>query len=296
MIVTAFFLGLRHGFDADHIVAIDNVTRQLATNDKNSITTGLFFALGHSSIVLLLTLLIVFGVKVFQSQSASILHIGGIIGTLVSVTFLWVTGGINLASLIQLKHYQKSKTNLHPGCHGSTLLNRVFASVISLVDRPGKMYVVGFLFGLGFDTATEIGLLGLAASSAVSGEPIMFILALPVAFAIGMILIDSIDAALIGKAIEWSKIDSRRYFRYNVIIVAIVFISSMVIGLIELLSLLSLKSATFGLVILHFFEQNSPWIGGSIMGMIALIAGIVLLRRNKFIAVNIASENPGDHQ
>ncbi|WP_395946661.1 HoxN/HupN/NixA family nickel/cobalt transporter [Caedibacter taeniospiralis] len=269
IVFIAFILGLRHGFDVDHIVAIDNVTRQLAANAKPSVTTGLFFALGHSSVVFLLTLLVILGVSLTKAEDLGIIGIGAMIGSIVSIVFLWLTGGMNLISLYRLVKHQQN-------IHAHSPLTRWFKSLFTLVDKPYKMYPVGFLFGLGFDTATEIALLGLAATASLSGESIWLILSLPIAFALGMTWVDSLDALLMTRLINSQNVNDQLFRRYNIAILLIVITASFAVGLIQLLGLIKLD--VDGVV--SFIGDHSPWFGASlVLIMLVVFVSMILKKR-----------------
>ncbi|QIW11026.1 metal transporter [Francisella sp. LA112445] len=256
MIGIAFLLGLRHGFDADHIVAIDNVTRQLVTQNRASFRTGLFFALGHSTIVFLLTLLIVIGFSFANIEKTSALDIGAFFGTIVSAIFLLLTGTM---SLISLKNLLKNKNDSAHDHTSNSLLAKLFRPLIKVIDRPYKMYFIGFLFGLGFDTATEIALLGMAAANVLNGLSIWYIMLLPFSFALGMIIVDSIDAGLMSKVLS-INIKEQRFYRYNVIILSIVVAAAYIVALVELLGLLNTNIVTIN-IITGFVDNYSSTIG-----------------------------------
>ncbi|MBK2125209.1 HoxN/HupN/NixA family nickel/cobalt transporter [Fangia hongkongensis] len=255
MILIAFLLGIRHGFDVDHIIAIDNVTRQLIDTNKASPNVGLFFALGHSSIVFALTLLIVLGVTLAESIGSGMIETGALVGSIVSIVFLWLTGVLNAITLSKFK-YNKSAG------HSQSALFLLTKPIFKLINRPFKMYFVGFLFGLGFDTATEIALLSMAAVGLLSGESIWLILSLPVAFASGMVIIDTLDAALVMKL--WSTANYADTFkkRINFCILLIVTIFSFVIGLLELLDILEVQVMQF---LANGLNNYSSWIGGCLV-------------------------------
>ena len=260
MVFIAFMLGLRHGFDIDHIVAIDNVTRQLAQKDKPSVTTGLFFALGHSSVVFLLSLLVILGVSLAKAEDMGVISVGAVIGSVVSIAFLWLTGSMNLLSLYNLIKHQQN-THVH------SPLTRWLKPLFKMIDKPYKMYPVGFLFGLGFDTATEIALLGLAATASLSGESIWLILALPIAFALGMTWVDSLDALLMTKLINAQKVNKQVFRRYNIVILFIVISTSFMVGFIQLFGLFDLD--VYGII--GFVGDHSPWFG---IGLVVLLLSI----------------------
>ncbi|MED7789607.1 metal transporter [Francisella sp. 19X1-34] len=260
MVGIAFMLGLRHGFDADHIVAIDNVTRQLIAQNRASFKTGLFFALGHSTIVFLLTLLIVIGFSFANIEKTSVLDIGAFFGTVVSAIFLLITGTISLMSLRNLLKNKDSSRHDHSS---NSLLTKLFRPLIRIIDRPYKMYFVGFLFGLGFDTATEIALLSMAAANILNGLSIWYVMLLPISFALGMIIVDSIDAALMSKVLRINT-KEQRFYRYNIIILSIMITAAYIISLVELLGLLNTNVVTINLIT-DFISNNSPIIGFSLV-------------------------------
>ena len=258
LVFIAFTLGLRHGFDADHIVAIDNITRKLAFNNKQSFTTGLFFALGHSTIVFILTLLIVAGVIQFKGSLGTVGDYGGIIGTSVSAIFLFLTGFMNLKSLF----HGSPHSHTHQLSAGMmTILSR---KIFNLVDRPLKMYLVGFLFGLGFDTATEIALLGIAASSALSGVSVWSILLLPLSFASGMIIVDSLDSIFITNLYKQFSNSNQRLIIYNKIMLISTACLAFAVGFFELAGLAAATNFRFAEIISKgsdFFDAHSEQIG-----------------------------------
>ncbi|KQM80601.1 HoxN/HupN/NixA family nickel/cobalt transporter [Agromyces sp. Leaf222] len=201
--LAAYTLGLRHAFDADHIAAIDNTTRRLAERGRPASTVGFWFSLGHSTIVLVLCVLLTFGVAAISASLAddsSALHTWtGVIGPTVSGVFLLVIAAVNIASL-----RARSRSDAHHGDHhhGGPVL-RLLGPFERAVDRPSRMYGVGLLFGLGFDTATEIGLLALAGASTLAAVPWWAVLTLPVLFAAGMSAFDTAQGAVMRRAYAW---------------------------------------------------------------------------------------------
>ena len=224
--VTAYVLGLRHAFDADHIAAIDNTTRKLMHTDNRPLSVGFWFSLGHSSIVFGLCLLIAAGVRalaVHVDSDTSALHsILGLIGTSVSGVFLWIIGVLNLLALAGiLKVFRRMRNGrfddvaLENQLNNRGLMNRIFGRVTRVVTKPGQMYVVGLLFGLGFDTATEVSLLIVAGGAVTLALPWYAILTLPVLFAAGMSLLDSIDGCFMNFAYGWAFAQPARKIYYN---------------------------------------------------------------------------------
>ncbi|KAA9166168.1 HoxN/HupN/NixA family nickel/cobalt transporter [Amycolatopsis acidicola] len=248
--VTAYTLGMRHGFDADHIAAIDNTTRKLMGEGKRPITAGFWFSLGHSSVVFGLCLLLGLGVRALTGEITaedSTLHaVTGLIGTLVSGGFLLLIGVLNLVSLRhiagvfrRLRGGEFDEAELERRLHERGFLNRVLGRVARSVREPWHMYPLGLLFGLGFDTATEVSLLVLAGGASASALPWYAILTLPVLFAAGMSLMDSLDGAFMNYAYGWALLTPVRKVFYNLTVTALSVAVALVIGGVELTGLLA---------------------------------------------------------
>jgi high-affinity nickel-transport protein len=247
--ILAYTLGMRHAFDADHIAAIDNTTRKLVQDGKRPMSVGFFFSLGHSTIVFALAVLLNFGIRALDDQvknNSSGLHTyTGIIGTSVSGTFLYLIGLLNLVVLISIvKVFREMRTGaysdeeLERQLDSRGLMNRVFGGYAKRIDKPWKMYPVGVLFGLGFDTATEVALLVLAGTAVVSGLPFYAILSLPVLFAAGMCLFDTLDGCFMNFAYDWAFAKPVRKVYYNLTITGLSVFVAFFIGTIEILGLL----------------------------------------------------------
>jgi nickel/cobalt transporter (NiCoT) family protein len=247
--ILAYTLGIRHAFDADHIAAIDNTTRKLVQDGKRPLSVGFFFSLGHSSVVFALALLLNFGIRALDSQvknDNSGLHTyTGIIGTTVSGVFLYLIALLNLVVLLSIiKVFREMRTGrysdaeLEAQLDNRGLMNRVFGGYAKRIDTPWKMYPVGVLFGLGFDTATEVALLVLAGSAVVSGLPFYAILSLPILFAAGMCLFDTADGCFMNFAYDWAFAKPVRKVYYNITITGLSVFVALFIGTIELLGLL----------------------------------------------------------
>ncbi len=264
--LVGLFACLRHGLDADHIAAIDNVTRKMVAKKQNSYTVGIYFALGHSSVVFLMTLMIVLGVLTFQGN-ATLNNIGAAIGTTMSIGFLIVTGVLN--SRIFLNTYKSNSGDEAP----TGLLFKLFHRLFDKVTNPKYMYIVGFLFGLGFDTATEIALLSMAATQAMNGLAIYFILLLPISFALGMVLTDALDSWMQLHLCKWSTLNSDNRRRYNLWITAFSVIVAFSIAGMEILSLFNDQTA-----LVQYFDSNSEIIG---VFIVAIFAGSWLLVTSK---------------
>ena len=248
----AYSLGLRHAVDADHIAAIDNVTRKLMQDGSRPVTAGLFFSLGHSSVVVLATIGVAATASTFHDELESFHAVGSLIGTSVSAIFLLIIAAINVVILVDVyRAFQRVQNGSAHDTHirdsmlcGGGLLTRIFRRLFRMIGRSWHMYPLGFLFGLGFDTATEIGLLGIAAAEASNGLPIWSILVFPALFTAGMTLIDTADSVLMVGAYGWAFIKPVRKLYYNMTITFASVVVAVLIGGIEALSLIATK---FGL-------------------------------------------------
>jgi high-affinity nickel-transport protein len=244
----AYSLGLRHAVDADHIAAIDNVTRKLIQDGKRPITVGFFFALGHSTIVLIAAGLVAFTVGAlarFQSFS----QISGVIATAASATFLFAIAAMNLLILrsvwLRFETVRKGGTysadDLDVLLGGRGPLSRLFRPLFALIRHSWQMAPLGFLFGLGFDTATEVTLLGLAGAQAAHGVSIAAILVFPALFAVGMALVDTTDGVLMLGAYQWAFVKPIRKLYYNMTITGVSALVAIIIGGIETVALIAHK-------------------------------------------------------
>ncbi len=241
----AYVLGMRHAFDADHISAIDNTTRKLMSEGQRPLAVGFFFSLGHSSVVFALALLLNFGIKSLggelKNEDSALHHYTGLIGTTVSGTFLMLIAILNLAILvsivgvfIQMRKGTYSDEELEKHLNSRGLLMRFFGPIARRIDKSWKMYPLGILFGLGFDTATEIGLLVLAGSSVVAGLPWWAIISLPLFFAGGMSLLDTIDGSFMNFAYGWAFSKPVRKVYYNIVITGLSVAVALFVGGLEI--------------------------------------------------------------
>jgi high-affinity nickel-transport protein len=246
--VTAYTLGMRHAFDADHIAAIDNTTRKLLTDGQKPVSVGFWFSLGHSSVVFGLCFLLAMGVKSLVGQvedgHSALQNTLGLVGTSVSGTFLILIGILNLVVLVKILRvfqgmrqgdFDEVELDHHLSQRG--FLNRILGGVTKAVRKPRHMYPVGLLFGLGFDTATEVSLLVLAGGAAAFSLPWYAILCLPVLFAAGMSLLDSIDGVFMIFAYGWAFSQPVRKIYYNIVITGLSVAVALVIGVIEIASI-----------------------------------------------------------
>ena len=239
----AYSFGLRHAFDGDHIAAIDNVTRKLMQEGKRPVAVGFFFSLGHSTIVVALSIAI--AITAVQSNFESFKNVGAVVGTLVSALFLFAIAIANILVLTSI--YQTFQTvknggkfaeedlDLMPASRG--LVGRLCRRFFRLIGRSWQMYPLGVLFGLGFDTATEVGLLGVSATQAAQGLSIWSILVFPALFTAGMSLMDTSDSILMLGAYGWAFVKPIRKLYYNLTITAVSVVVAVVIGGLETLNL-----------------------------------------------------------
>lgn len=246
--VLAYTLGLRHAFDADHIAAVDDTTRYLLQKGQRPLAVGLFFSLGHSTVVFTFVTSIAIVASQAQSFQESFQGTGAIIGTLVSGSFLYLIATLNLVVLSgiikvwrQAKRGEYSAEQLDDLLAKRGLMNRVFRGRYNrFINHSWQMYPVGLLFGLGFDTATQVGLIAIAGTTALAGGlPPLAIVALPLIFAAGMTLMDTLDGIFMSKAYGWAFVSPVRKIYYNITTTSLSIFVAFVIGTIELLSLLS---------------------------------------------------------
>ena len=250
----AYSFGLRHAFDADHIAAIDDTTRLMLAKGKSPLAIGLFFSLGHSTIVLALSIGVAFAAKQAVKFQKDFAETGGIIGASVSTLFLYLVGILNLVILVGIiRVWRQAKTGKFSHEHLTQLLNerglmrRIFRGAFKNgFDRSWQLYPVGVLFGLGFDTATEVALLALSATAAVGTVggtlPPLAIIALPLIFAAGMSLMDSLDGIFMTKAYSWAFTSPLRKIYYNITTTGLSIFVAFVIGTIQLIGVLADKT------------------------------------------------------
>ncbi len=260
----AYGFGLRHAVDADHIAAIDNITRKLMQEGKRPITAGLFFSLGHSTVVFAASLVIALTASSLQQRFPGLIELGGVVGTSVSVFFLIGIAIINFFVLVavyrlfqrvrQGKTYTEEELNLFLSSRG--FFGRLLRGLFRLISRSWHMYPLGFLFGLGFDTATEIGLLGISAAEASKGLSTWSILVFPALFTAGMSLVDSSDGVLMVGAYGWAFMNPVRKLHYNLAITGFSVVVAVLVGAIEAVGLVGDK---FGL-------EGGLWVAADVTG------------------------------
>jgi high-affinity nickel-transport protein len=279
--LTAYMLGVRHAFDADHIASIDNTTRKLVDEGKPAVSTGFWFSLGHSSVVFAASLLLVAGVRsvagVVQDENSSVGLTLGLIGTLVAGTFLLLIGLLNLSSAVgiakvfrRMRSGEYDEAELEHHLHNRGFLARLLGRVTRRVSKPWHLYPVGLLMGLGFDTATQVALLVLAAGSAAFVLPWYAILVLPVLFAAGMSLFDTADGVLMTRAYGWAFLKPVRKVFYNLTITVLSVTVALVIGALVLVGLLVERLAIEAGPLVWLASLDLEFVGFAIVGLFLL--------------------------
>jgi high-affinity nickel-transport protein len=278
----AYLFGLRHAFDADHISAIDDTVRYMLQKRRRPLGVGFFFSLGHSTIVFGLSVVIIFAAAAVKNEIPAMQNAGGLIGASVSGVFLWIIGVINLLVLLNiLQVWKKAKAGTHDHAHLNELLsqrgfiNRLFGGRLrKLINHSWQMYPVGFLFGLGFDTASEVGLLAMTAGASAGDLPWPAVLSLPVLFTAGMSLMDTTDGVVMCKAYNWAFINPLRKIFYNLTTTSLSVAVALIIGTVEMIqvfaSMLDLNGPFFG----FFAGLNFGYLGYIIVGLFILAWGI----------------------
>ncbi len=291
--VVAYGLGLRHAFDADHIAAIDNVTRRLVRGQQRPIGVGLYFALGHSTVVVLATVAVAFATSAITGRYGMIARdLGGVLGTAISALFLFAIALMNLGIFVSLlRSYRRLRAGgayceetVENLLNGRGILARLLRPLFRLIRSSRQMVAIGFLFGLGFDTATEIALLGIAAAAAARGISASVLMVFPCLFAAGMSLMDATDGVLMASAYGWALTDPARTLRYNLAITLLSVLIALLIGGIEVVGLLAQRSRLPGgpWPLVSQVEAHFSTIGvGLALALIGVWIGSVLLHRGK---------------
>lgn len=298
----AYGFGLRHAVDADHIAAIDNVTRKLMQEGKRPVAVGFFFSLGHSSVVVLATLAIALTAHALNGKFVAFKEIGGLIGTGVSVFFLFVIALMNVLILFQTFHAFRRLRRGGPPPDESDfdsllapggLLGKIFRPLFGLIRQSWHMYPLGFLFGLGFDTATEVALLGISAAEVSHGLSVTSVLVFPALFTAGMSLIDTTDGVLMLGAYGWAFVNPIRKLLYNMTITGLSVVVALVVGGVEALGFVADHSAEAGKFwsVVRDLNANFGSLGFAIIGLfIASWAISVLFSRLKASPPAVANE------
>jgi high-affinity nickel-transport protein len=297
----AYSFGLRHAVDADHIAAIDNVTRKLMQEGKRPLAAGLYFSLGHSTVVVLASIGVAVTATAFKERFADLQTIGSVIGTAISAAFLLLIATINLVILANVyRAFRRVKNGNAVGDEelnlmmaGGGLFARACRSLFRLIEASWHMYPLGFLFGLGFDTATEVGLLGISAAEAAGGVSIWSILVFPALFTAGMTLIDTTDSVLMVGAYGWAFVKPIRKLYYNLTITFVSVLVAVIVGGVEALGLLAEKLGLQG----GFWDavaslnDNFGMLGYLIIGIFAVswLVSIGLYRLNGYDRLELAT-------
>lgn len=286
--VLAYTLGLRHALDADHIAAIDVMTRRLIASGQRPVTVGMFFSLGHSTIVVITSIAVAATAAAVSEKFDRFSRVGGIIGTSISAGFLIILALLNLYVLYKLVQRLRSILATTPGTEGSHLklqgggiLFSIFRKLFKLIDRPWKMYPLGVLFGLGFDTSSEVALLGIASIQGAGGTSIWLILIFPLLFTAGMCLLDTTDGALMMTLYTSTALahDQIAILYYSIVLTVITVMVAAVIGIIQLLNLVLHVAEPEG-KFWHGVEvagEHYDVIGGSICGSFLVFGGLSIL-------------------
>ena len=285
--VTAYTLGLRHAFDADHIGAIDNTTRKLMTDGQRPLGVGFFFSLGHSTIVFALAALFAVGIRglsgAVDDDSSTLHQVTGLVGPSVSGVFLMIIGILNLLVLIsimrifrRMRHGHYAEAELEAQLNSRGFMNRFYSRATNTITKSWQMYPLGMLFGLGFDTATEIALLAAAGSAAIGGLPWYAILCLPILFAAGMSLLDTLDGAFMNFAYGWAFSKPVRKIFYNITITALSVVLALVIGTIELVAVFTEELSLTGFPWENISNLDLNHVGYAIVGAFVVTWAVAL--------------------
>src|SRR5438270_6712830 len=300
----AYTFGLRHSVDADHISAIDNVTRKLMQENKRPVAVGFFFSLGHSTVVIALTIAIAIAATIIQTSIPALKNAGGLIGTSVSAIFLFLIAIINMLVLWEiLQMFRKVKRGeeyndmtLDEFLNQRGLMGRFFRPLLRLVDKSWKMYPVGVLFGLGFDTATEVGILGIAAGEAGKGLPIAYILILPALFTAGMCRLYTTDGILMLGAYGWAFVKPIRKLYYNLNITLISVLVAFVVGTIEVFSIIAVEFHLSGGIWDSLGNLDFGVLGSIIIGifLVSWVVSTIIYKVKKYddIEVTMVASQP----
>lgn len=291
----AYTLGLRHAFDADHIAAIDNTTRKLIADGQRPTSVGFFFSIGHSCIVFVMCILVGIGVETAGHSPGG--NYFGFLQTLISGGFLYVIAGINLIALVSIVTLFKrarragidaSQIASAPGPTG--IMYRIFGTLAKRIDAPWKILPVGVLFGLGFDTATEVALLALSSSAASQGNSIASVICLPCLFAAGMSLFDTADGIFMCYAYDWAMAQPLRRLYYNGVVTSVSVLAAMVIGTVEIFSVLDTVSWCRG-PWFHWATHVSLNLAGYIVVALFAVVWLVALLAWRLLRMQERSED-----
>ena len=273
--IVSYLLGLRHGVDADHIAAIDNTTRKLLQEKKRPLTVGTWFSLGHSTVVVALIIGFVIAARAVEASLPMLQTEGSVIGTLVSGSFLWIIGLVNVAVVAgiyavfkKMREGRLDQAELESLMDKRGFMNRYFHRFFKIVRKPWQIYPIGVLFGLGFDTASEVALIAISVGVGVSaGVPLYYVLILPLMFTSGMVLVDTTDGVAMRLAYGWAFLNPLRKVYYNLTVTIISVLVAWAIGSIELLQVLSTELNLTGGFWLWVNDLSFESIGYGIVGL-----------------------------
>ncbi len=284
---TAYMLGIRHALDADHIAAIDNTTRKLTAKNERTISVGFWFAIGHSSVVFALTMLFALGAQTLASTffkgEGDFRVLMGVVGAVISGGFLYAIAALNVLSLITTwRQYRHQRPSTDPDMNPERqlekrgLLNRILNPLMKLITKPWQMYFVGLLFGLGFDTVTEMALLILSGTGAASGLPWYAILCLPTLFAAGMSIIDTVDGSFMNIAYKWAIARPTGRMYYDLAITALSVAVALAIGTLEILGLIADRLHLRGALWRWVAAVDLMWAGVAVVVLFVVTWGAAL--------------------
>jgi high-affinity nickel-transport protein len=278
----AYMFGLRHAFDADHIAAVDDTVRFMLQKGKKPLGVGFFFSLGHSTVVLALAIGVALAATAVKTELPQLRDLGALIGAGVSGTFLWIIGILNLLVLLDvLRIWRTAKAGTHSHAHLESLLqkrgllNRLFGGRLQkLMSHSWQMYPLGLLFGLGFDTASEVGLLAMTAGTSVGNLPVAAVLSLPILFAAGMTIMDTTDGVLMCKAYDWAFLNPLRKIFYNITTTGLSVAVALLVGSIELAQVLINLLGLHGPILDAIAALDFGILGYLIVGMFLIAWGL----------------------
>ncbi len=296
----AYILGLRHALDVDHIAAIDNVTRKLMQEGKDSTFVGTWFSLGHSTIVVGLIVALIFFTRAVKGMIPALQSDGALIGTVVSGTFLWLIGLMNLAIAISIygvyrdmRTRKKGAVELEALLNKRGFLNRYFHPLFRIVNKSWQIYPVGVLFGLGFDTASEVALIAISVGAGITGQiPLWMILVLPFMFMCGMVLLDTTDGVAMRRAYGWAFMRPIRKIYYNLTLTVISVMVALAIGTVEMLQVFSMELKPTGPFWSWVLGLNFSEIGVFIVALFA-ITWLASMAYYRYKGIEESSENVG---
>jgi high-affinity nickel-transport protein len=295
----AYTFGLRHAVDADHIAAIDNVTRKLLHMGRSPLTAGLFFSLGHSTVVVALSVAVAFAATALTTHFDALRGIGGLIGTSISAMFLFVLAFANLVVLASVVRTFRAvrrgeplvETDLDLLLNNRGFLSRLLRPLFKLVSRSWHLYPLGFLFGLGFDTATEVALFGISAAQASHGVSFWSVLVLPILFTAGMSLVDTTDGILMLGAYRWAFVRPMRKLYYNITITFVSVVVAVLIGAIEVLGLLQDRLGLKGVFwdAIGSLNEHFGLLGYIVIGVfiVSWIVSIAIYKLRRYDDINV---------